>query len=639
MSERRGQNPQDAIIAEIDRLVAALGRGDLIDGDAERLKLLLRTNPTARRRYIYNLGLSGSLEWESFGSGFLQAAEEDAGPGDGNQAGFNGEDAPRSLPLFHPLESAQGEDQGSDFLPGSSHLDPPSPTTRCSIPEKNGSFNGHWAAAAPPARAVAGRIVDRVQRAMRFLGHPLPAAAAILAIGAAAVTLSTLSRPGDPSTDLAASGRSGANDVGPHIAATPRDQEAVARLSNSWDATWVDWAARPANGASLKIGQRLDLVGGLAEITFDCGAVAILQAPASFVVRAPNGGTLESGRLTARVSGPAIKFWVETDNMKVIDWGTEFGVAVDRSGASRVHVFAGTVEVAPTPSAVANNAAASALERPLFLYAGQGGQIAAHGTFSDKPASQSAAATFVRTMPDNAIADYMRTILASQPWGYWNFNSTITATLVPDVTGNGRFAQLMGNAMVVQGGSVLAVGPAASLAGDSAWVLVPTGATLSLQRTFTFEALLRTTQDGAIVSTASAESAGERSGKCLFVGEGMLTFQAGRQAIRTGVHVDDGQWHHVVMTCEPSDKQQAARTLLYVDGVERAVRDNFSIADDQDVGSPITIGVADHSSAAKSYFHGDLDEVAVYDRCISREEVEAHYWAYLKSGMAAHGHQ
>ena len=641
MNDRPGKSPQDSLIAEVDRLVAALGRGELEGDEADRLEFLLRTNPLARDRYIQSSVLIGALEWDRIGAELLQSTVDELGPGDGKSTG-TGSGAVVNPPLLGtPLDATQADVKDLPLGHGPTHFDQPPSTLRFSTAERNGSQNGHGSIfpAPSPTEMVTVRFIDRVRQAIKVFAHPLPAAAAILALGAGALALSVLSRPGDPLAGSSATGDP-IHESAPSVATVGANTKTVARLTNSWDATWVDWAARPKDGATLMIGQRLDLVGGLVELTFDCGAVAILQAPASFILRADNGGTLETGRLTARVSGPITKFWVETPTMKVIDWGTEFGVSAEPSGASRVHVFAGKVEVAPASAPRAAKTDLPANDRSLFLYAGQGGRVEPHGAFSDRPTSTPASSTFVRTMPDNAIADYMRTLLASQPWGYWNFNSTVTATLVPDATGNGRFAQLMEGAMVVQGGTVLAVGPAVSLAGSSDWVLVPTGATLSLRRSFTFEALFRTTRDGAIIAKSPVDGVAAPGGKALYVEEGRPFFEAfGKDRFCASNQVDDGQWHHLVVTSEPSGVKAFDRTIMYVDGVERARRGGWSIGEVDDSGMPLKIGMGDRSTSSKSSFPGELDEVAVFDRCISAEEVESHYWAYLKSGMAVHGHQ
>ena len=108
------------------------------------------------------------------------------------------------------------------------------------------------------------------------------------------------------------------------------------------------------------------------EITYDTGAKVILQGPCTYEVDSDRSGYLAVGRLTARVekgsgirdqgSGaihpsafslqpsafslqPSALFAVRTPTAVVTDLGTEFGVEVEESGATRSHVFQGSVEL------------------------------------------------------------------------------------------------------------------------------------------------------------------------------------------------------------------------------------------------------------------------------------------------------
>ena len=106
------------------------------------------------------------------------------------------------------------------------------------------------------------------------------------------------------------------------------------------------------------------------EITYDSGAKVILEGPCRYEVESASGGYLSLGKLTARIEKrgeeqhiplstqqPVIRnpsplapllsplFAVRTPTAVVTDLGTEFGVEVDKSGASRAHVFRGRIEV------------------------------------------------------------------------------------------------------------------------------------------------------------------------------------------------------------------------------------------------------------------------------------------------------
>ena len=113
------------------------------------------------------------------------------------------------------------------------------------------------------------------------------------------------------------------------------------------------------------LGDCFTLSSGLMEITYDTGAKVILQGPCTYEIDSNRGGYLAVGKLTARVekgsevkgpgSGatppsafslqPSALFAVRTPTATVTDLGTEFGVEVEKSGATYSHVFQGKVEL------------------------------------------------------------------------------------------------------------------------------------------------------------------------------------------------------------------------------------------------------------------------------------------------------
>ena len=118
----------------------------------------------------------------------------------------------------------------------------------------------------------------------------------------------------------------------------------VADLTGVDKAAWVDDRALPP-GAPLAIGGRLQLKRGLVEVTFRRGAVVTLQGPCDFTLTAPDSGALQHGSLAAWVSQRASGFTIGTPSVSVVDLGTEFGVAVERDGATLVRVYQGRVQL------------------------------------------------------------------------------------------------------------------------------------------------------------------------------------------------------------------------------------------------------------------------------------------------------
>jgi hypothetical protein len=126
--------------------------------------------------------------------------------------------------------------------------------------------------------------------------------------------------------------------------------EFVGQLTASRECEWANNAAI-AMGAHLRKGQRIDLAKGFAQITFDSGALVVLQGPASLDLNSAWNATLMRGRLKASVPPEAVGFSVSNPTVEVVDLGTEFTMFADPGSAvAEVMVLKGEVEAAPRAS-------------------------------------------------------------------------------------------------------------------------------------------------------------------------------------------------------------------------------------------------------------------------------------------------
>ncbi|MEQ1854081.1 MAG: LamG-like jellyroll fold domain-containing protein, partial [Chthoniobacteraceae bacterium] len=121
--------------------------------------------------------------------------------------------------------------------------------------------------------------------------------------------------------------------------------ETIARLSGSKDCKWL--ASGPAPGDELMRGQKLELLSGFAEVTFDSGAQLLLEGPVSLELRSAWDAELHRGTLKANVPPEAIGFRVASAAVEVVDLGTEFSMTADDAGVAEVFVLKGAVEVHP----------------------------------------------------------------------------------------------------------------------------------------------------------------------------------------------------------------------------------------------------------------------------------------------------
>jgi ferric-dicitrate binding protein FerR (iron transport regulator) len=128
----------------------------------------------------------------------------------------------------------------------------------------------------------------------------------------------------------------------------PGQSLAIAWLVNAQDCKWAG-GAEPAG--ELHAGKSVRIERGLAELRFRSGASLVLEGPADLELLSASSARLRQGKLATRIPESAIGFTILSPQGKVIDLGTEFGVAVGENGTTEVVVFEGKVEAHPVAPA------------------------------------------------------------------------------------------------------------------------------------------------------------------------------------------------------------------------------------------------------------------------------------------------
>jgi hypothetical protein len=92
----------------------------------------------------------------------------------------------------------------------------------------------------------------------------------------------------------------------------------IAQITREMDCEWGEETS-VADNKQLTKGQQVDLIKGLAQITFKSGAQVILEGPATFKVVSLTSGDLSAGKMTADVPDDVQNFTINTPMATIVD--------------------------------------------------------------------------------------------------------------------------------------------------------------------------------------------------------------------------------------------------------------------------------------------------------------------------------
>jgi|GEM_PF-2752533 len=196
---------------------------------------------------------------------------------------------------------------------------------------------------------------------------------------------------------------------------------------------------------------------------------------------------------------------------------------------------------------------------------------------------------------------------------YWPFDGTAN-----DIV-NGNHGTPHGDAAYADG----KFGQALSLDGDGDYVSIPDSTSLDLSGEMTVEAWIKVAVHknyNAIV--IKGEDVAENY-ELLLYADGRLhspiKFTDGsRTYLNASGAITDNNWHHVAMTYKPG------QWIIYVDGEKKAERTDISKTPLTN-NIPLFIGAEQYlgSFRTERFFNGDIDEVGIWNRALSPEEIAA----------------
>ncbi len=396
----------------------------------------------------------------------------------------------------------------------------------------------------------------------------------------------------------------------------PQSGGFVARVSGAQHCVWKG-TAKFQPGDALQRGQMLELLEGIAEITFDCGAQVILQGPAALDVVSAWEATLDSGGLKATVPPQAIGFRVHHKSVEVVDLGTEFSMVADAGGDAEVHVLKGAIEVSPAGEEEVSPSVMRENESRRF------GK-------NRKTARKDFANRQLRLAQPAPLERWKRRV----NFAHWTFDDIKEGILKAETVGlRGSFDANSASAPLSEGrwnhalhfdgqGMITAAAPALSKSSSRAvafWVRVPENAQLSDSH-----AMVAWPMQSKKYGNRPLEIGWNRNPNQGPIGA--LRTELGKIYAMGATPLRDGHWHHVAVVFQPiSAGDGPVQITQYVDGrlegsTIRALKIKHLVSD-ADASLDILWLGSTPSKHSKRHFRGDIDELFVTDRALSQPEI------------------
>lgn len=400
----------------------------------------------------------------------------------------------------------------------------------------------------------------------------------------------------------------------------------VAVLVQTKDCRWTAGSDAPGPGQHLSRGQVIAIEGGLAKIAFDCGAVVVIEGPASLELDSAWAATLRRGTLRAQVPPEAIGFRISNPAVEVVDLGTEFAVVASEDGAAEVLVLKGSVE-------------AAAGGEPLILREKEGRRFAKTGASDVRDNDRK-----IERLAQRLTIDVPPAPFAYARWSFDEPDGDIVAARVSGLPPTDPDARVepKNRATRTEGrwgralrfdGTLSATASLSGIAPDSArtvafWVRLPQDAPLSGGDTIVAWRGKGKGRKPGTPATLLGWNANPGQGPV-----GALRADRGPDAVVGTTPLRDGKWHHVAATLVPAGRGgKQLHVRLYVDGRLDAataskpkrpahISDDIAATQETLATDNLWIGRGPLGRSRNARLRGEIDELFIADRSLTHQEI------------------
>lgn len=220
----------------------------------------------------------------------------------------------------------------------------------------------------------------------------------------------------------------------PLPAPSPEPEHANVEIATAIKFENVVWelgdVAHPEEG-SIVVAGRLRLISGRLTLAFFSGVLLTVEGPADLELLAINQVFCQHGKLRARVPRGAEGFTVLAPGYEIVDLGTEFALNLEQGGKSQVMVFEGEAAVS-----VLGKDGRSV--RGVLLEQRRSAEIDSNaGRIQELPPQAESFVPLTEVVPSplELVSGYSAEILAAKPTGYWRFE-TLTDGHIPNEVGS-----------------------------------------------------------------------------------------------------------------------------------------------------------------------------------------------------------
>jgi hypothetical protein len=415
----------------------------------------------------------------------------------------------------------------------------------------------------------------------------------------------------------------------------------IATIIKADDVRWAPGAGlTPVAGSGVATG-RMRLQAGRLTLAFFSGVYVTVEGPADLELLAPDRIFCHYGKIRARVPRGAEGFTVRAAGYEVVDLGTEFGLNLEADGKSRVMVFEGEAAVSVLDKDGRSIRGALVEGRRSVEVDPRAGRI------QEVPPRPEAFVPLVEFVPRplELAPGYAAEVRAAMPWGYWRFESLADGLVPNEIAGRPPLKALGGIELERAAGNSWARfrpnDPLQALVMQGEWSPASDGYAIELwmqadlpsPKAFGQTALvglLDLKEEDAdkhlayLELTARGRRLPHEPCAVRFLDRWPTAVSGGADVFSRRTVVAS-QWRHIVA-------QMSGDTIeLFVDGERVGTSPSNRIAEVP--GDPGTTACRllvgrlklkhEHPSEVRA-FEGRLDELAVYDRALTPEEIRQH---------------